>query len=175
MWFTWANLLTVVRLAIIGPCTLAVTTQQWMWAGALFAVAVATDLVDGPIARHFGQASSLGGLLDHATDALFVIVLLGALAFQNYLPWLLPCLVTAAFVQYTLDSRALAGRKLRTSWLGRGNGIAYFVVVGIPLIRNALDLAWPADVWIERLAWLLICTSIISMFDRARTWFVAAK
>jgi len=175
MWFTWANLLTVVRLASIGPCAAAVIAERWVWAGTLFALAVASDLFDGPIARRFAQASSLGGLLDHATDALFVMVLLGALAFQNYVPWVLPCLVSAAFVQYMLDSQALAGRKLQASWLGRGNGIAYFVVVGIPLIRNALELTWPADVWIERLAWLLICTSIISMFDRAITWFVAAK
>lgn len=174
MWFTWANLLTVVRLASIGPCAYAVVTGSWQWAGALFAIAVATDLFDGPVARRFNHASALGGLLDHASDALFVIVLLGALAHQSYVPWLLPCLVAAAFLQYTLDSSALRGQHLRTSWLGRANGIAYFVVVGIPLIRNALELSWPADAWIQHLAWLLVTTSVISMFDRARAWFVAA-
>jgi phosphatidylglycerophosphate synthase len=175
MWFTWANLLTVVRRASIGPCAFAVITGSWLWAGALFVVAVATDLLDGPVARRFNHASELGGLLDHATDALFVVVMLATLAHHNYLPWLLPCLVTAAFLQYTLDSRALQGRKLRMSWLGRGNGIAYFVPVGIVLIRNALELAWPADIWVERLAWLLVGTSVISIFDRARAWFVTAK
>ncbi len=109
MWFTWANLLTVVRFASIGPCAAAVIAERWVWAGTLFALAVVSDLFDGPIARRFAQASSLGGLLDHATDALFVMVLLGALAYQNYVPWVLPCLVSAAFLQYMLDSRALAG------------------------------------------------------------------
>ena len=175
MWFTWANLLTFARLLSIGPCAVAVITDNWPWAAGLFVAAVATDLLDGPLARRFNHASALGGLLDHATDALFVMVLLGALAHQAYLPWLLPCLVAAAFVQYMLDSRVLAGHNLRTSWLGRGNGIAYFVVVGIPLIRNALELTWPADVWVERLAWLLIGTTVISIFDRARAWFVTAK
>jgi phosphatidylglycerophosphate synthase len=175
MWFTWANLLTLLRLVSIGPCAFAVVTGSWVWAGILFAVAVATDLLDGPVARQFNHASTLGGLLDHATDALFVTVLLGALAHQSYLPWVLPCLVAAAFLQYVSDSNALAGRKLRGSWLGRGNGIAYFVLVGIPLIRNALQLSWPADIWIDRLAWLLVATTVISIFERAREWFIAAK
>ena len=175
MLFTWANLLTVLRLASAGPCAYAVIAGSWMWAGGLFAIAVATDLLDGPVARRYNHVSNLGGLLDHATDALFVVVTLGALAHLGYLPWLLSCLVAAAFIQYTVDSQALAGSKLRTSWLGRCNGIAYYVVVGIPVIRNALELAWPDDVWIDRLAWLLVITTVISMFDRARAWFVAAK
>lgn len=175
MWFTWANLLTVLRLASAGPCAYAVVVGSWRWAAALFTVAAITDLLDGPVARRYNHASNLGGLLDHATDALFVVVALGALAHLEYLPWLLPCLVTAAFIQYTVDSEALAGSKLRTSWLGRNNGVAYYVVVGIPVIRNALELTWPDDVWIERLAWLLIITTVVSMFDRARAWFIAAK
>ena len=44
-------------------------------------------------------------------------------------PLVLPGLVAAAFVQYTLDSRALAGQRLRASALGRWNGIAYFVLL----------------------------------------------
>jgi phosphatidylglycerophosphate synthase len=175
MWFTWANLLTALRLVCIGPCAYMVLTERWAMAAALFTVAVASDLLDGPLARHFNHASAIGGLLDHATDACFVIVLLGALAYQNYLPWLLPCLVGAAFAQYMLDSQALAGHHLRTSWLGRSNGIGYFVLVGIPVFRNALELSWPADVWIELLGWLLVTTSVISMFDRARAWLVTAK
>jgi phosphatidylglycerophosphate synthase len=175
MWFTWANLLTVLRLASIGPCAYAVVTAHWQWAGGLFVLAVATDLLDGVVARRFNHASALGGLLDHSTDALFVVVLFVALAYQNHVPYLLPGLVAAAFIQYMLDSRSLDGRRLRTSWLGRGNGIAYFVVIGTVLIRNALELTWPADIWIERLAWLLIATSLISIFDRARVWLVTAK
>ena len=175
MWFTWANLLTVLRLASIGPCAYAALTASWAWAAALFSLAVITDFLDGPVARRFNHESPLGGLLDHATDALFVVVLLGALAHLGYLPWLLPCLVAVAFAQYMLDSRALSGRKLRTSWLGRCNGIAYYVVAGVAVIRNALQLTWPDDVWIERLAWLLIITSIVSMFDRARAWLLTAR
>lgn len=175
MWLTWANLLTGIRLISAAPCACAVITASWWWASLFFAVAVVTDLLDGPMARRCDQATGLGGLLDHASDATFVVVLLGALAHQNYLPWLLPCLVAIAFIQYTLDSRALQGKQLQSSLLGRLNGIAYFVVAGTPVIRNALELAWPTDFWILLMAWSLVITSVLSIFDRARTWLLTAK
>ena len=49
MWFTWANLLTVLRLAAVGPCAWAVLTGHWQLAAGLFLLAVVTDLADGPI------------------------------------------------------------------------------------------------------------------------------
>ncbi len=169
MWWTWANLLTLLRLCSIAPCVWGIASGHWVVAAITFTIAVGTDLLDGPVARRFDHASALGGLLDHATDALFVSACLLALALVGHVPLALPVLVAAAFVQYTLDSRALAGKHLRASWLGRGNGIAYFVAVGIPVIRNALGWSWPPDAWITLLGWLLVLTSLISMLDRAVT------
>jgi phosphatidylglycerophosphate synthase len=39
---------------------------------------VATDWLDGRIARRFGETSALGGFLDHVTDAAFVSLGLAA-------------------------------------------------------------------------------------------------
>lgn len=166
MWKTWANLLTAIRTLSIAPCAWAIVSGHWPLAAALFVVAALTDLLDGPLARRFGHASALGGLLDHATDALFVVVAVAALAWAGYGNWLLAPLIAAAFIQYALDSRVLAGQQLRASWLGRNNGILYFVLVGIPVIRNALTLSWPADLWINLFSWLLVATTLTSMLDR---------
>ena len=43
-----------------------------------------------------------------------------------------------AFVQYAVDSRVQESRPLRASSLGRWNGIAYFVLLGVPVLRDAL-------------------------------------
>jgi len=166
MWITWANLLTLIRLSCAIPSAWAIGAGAWPTAALLFALAVITDLLDGPVARRFRHVSQIGGLLDHATDAIFVSISLGALAVVGAVNALLPALVAAAFLQYVMDSRALAGRHLRTSMLGRANGVAYFVLVGIPVVRNALDLGWPADAWIQALAWLLTATTLLSMGDR---------
>jgi phosphatidylglycerophosphate synthase len=167
MWITWANLLTAIRLLAIAPSVWAISTGRWGIAGTLFALAVVTDLLDGPLARRYHHASAMGGLFDHATDALFVSLNLAALALVGLLnPWL-SGLVALAFIQYMFDSRVIAGAALKTSFLGKNNGIAYYVAVGIPVIREALEFQWPADQWIALLGWLLVATTLTSMTDRA--------
>lgn len=173
VWLTWANALTALRLLLAGPCAWLAGNGRWTAAAWLFSIAIVTDLLDGPAARRFDQASALGGLADHATDALFVTVLLAALSWVSPVPWLLPVLVAAAFLQYVMDSRALAGRALRTSWLGRANGIGYFILAGAVVYRNALDLAWPSAALVEALGWLLVFATATSMLDRARVWLTA--
>lgn len=173
MWATWANLLTALRLASIGPCAYGAWTENWWLAAFCFTLAAISDFFDGWLARKYQQASSFGGLFDHATDAAFVTLVLAALS-GPAVPWILPVLIPLAFGQYLLDSRALGGHKLRTSWLGRNNGIAYFVLAGIPIIRNAFGLSWPNDFSVGLFGWLLVATTGISMIDRARVW-IAAK
>ena len=168
-WLTWANGLTLLRLLAIGPAAWAILNGHWSLAAGLFVLAAVTDLADGPLARRYDHASPLGGLFDHGTDALFVSTTLGALAVAGYLNPYLPALVALAFIQYMFDSKALAGAELRTSILGRNNGIAYFVMVGIPVIREALGLNWPPLGWIAALAWLLVLSTSLSMLDRAVT------
>jgi CDP-diacylglycerol--glycerol-3-phosphate 3-phosphatidyltransferase len=165
-WFTWANGLTGVRLGCAPLVAHAILAGQGAVAALLFVLAVVTDFADGPLARRRGEASPLGGLFDHATDALFVTTGLSALACHGVVPWLLPLGVAAAFTQYAVDSKAVAGRPLRASFLGRWNGIAYFVALGIPVIRDGLGLGWPGDGLVLALGWALVATTAVSMADR---------
>lgn len=167
VWRTWANALTALRLLAAPLCAAAIATGADAAAGLLFALAVVTDYVDGPLARRRGEASAFGGLLDHATDATFVSLCLAALAYRGAAPALLPLLIPLAFVQYMLDSRALAGAPLRASFLGRWNGIAYFVALGIPVVRDALSIGWPPDAWVLAFGWVLVASTLASMSDRA--------
>ena len=116
----------------------------------------------------------IGGLLDHSTDALFCTVGLGALAWTGVVPVALPCLVAAAFVQYVLDSRSITGQPLRASFLGRWNGIFYFVpllvisVSRLGLPRNTVALLMLAA---GSLCYALVASTVVSVVDRA----IAAK
>jgi hypothetical protein len=83
----------------------------------------------------------------------------------------LPFLVAVAFSQYLLDSRALAGRPLRASFPGRWNGIFYFVLIGIPLVRDALGLGWPGAGLVVLIGWALVASTLVSMADRAWALF----
>lgn len=166
-WWTLANGLTLIRLLLAPALVTALARRDAAMALALYSTAVVTDLVDGRIARLRGEVSPLGGVFDHATDALFVASGLFALAHRGVVPWALPVLLLLAFVQYSVDSRIAAGRPLRASRLGRWNGIAYFVVLGAPIVRDGVGWAAPDDGWIRWLGLALVASTVLSMADRA--------
>jgi phosphatidylglycerophosphate synthase len=164
---TLANGLTAVRLALAPGLAAAILADAAGTAAVVFALAVATDLADGRVARRRTEVSSLGGALDHAVDATFVAAGAAALAARGALPALLPWLIAAAFLQYAFDSRTPEGA-LRGSRLGRFNGIAYYAIVAVPIVRDALGLGWPGPRLVLGLGWLLVATTILSMADRIR-------
>ena len=168
--YTWANLLTGVRLAAIPVSVWAVIYAQWNTALIVFVFAAVTDLLDGPVARRLNEASPLGGLFDHATDAAFVTCTLAACAAYHVVPWPLVFLIPAAFLQYTFDSHVLAGQSLRTSSLGRINGIAYFVLTGTVVVREGVGLSWPPLALVNAFGWLLVISTLLSMADRWEPW-----
>ena len=174
-WLTLANATSALRLVLVPVSVYAVFAQRWLLAAAIFVVAVTSDFLDGFLARRRGTVSALGGVLDHAADALYVAATLWAVAYAeaqlrlDVVPGILPLFIVLAFLQYLLDSRALAGKSLRTSQLGRINGIAYFVLLGAIVFRNALELKWlPGEV----LYWAglaILLSTLASMLDRLRT------
>lgn len=165
-WRTRANALTALRLALAPALAHAIAAGHAPLATALFFAAVATDLADGPVARRYGESSALGGLLDHGVDATLCVLGLAAHASLGVVPWALPPLVAIAFAQYVLDSKTLAGRPLRASALGRWNGIAYFVAVAVPIVRDTLGWSWPGPGLVWWLAAGLVATTLVSILDR---------
>ncbi len=166
-WCTRANALSLLRLCCAPALAAAIVAQHAGIATALFALAVATDFADGAVARRYGEVSPLGGLLDHAIDATFCVLALCAHAAAGIVPWALPVFVAAAFAQYVLDSKSLAGMPLRASRLGRWNGIAYFVAVAVPIVRDTLGWSWPGATLVWWLAAALVVSTLLSMADRA--------
>jgi phosphatidylglycerophosphate synthase len=172
-WLTPANALTLLRLLAALPFVLAVRAGEPMLAAWVFAGASASDFADGRLARRRGESSALGGLLDHAVDATFVCAGAAALASVGVLPpWLAP-LIAIAFAQYALDSRPTRVRGLRASGLGRWNGIGYYVIVAVPVVRDALGLAWPGAGLVRALGWALVVSTLVSIADRLQAVRVA--
>ena len=173
-WLTAANVISLARLAATPFSLAAVLDGNWRLAGLIFASAVASDFLDGIIARWRNTVSNLGGVLDHTADAVFVAVTLWGIAYlevgagTDVVPGILPWLIVLAFLQYVFDSKALSGQPLRTSWLGRVNGIAYYVVAGTVIGRNALGIDWLADEAIYWAALAILVSTLASMFDRLR-------
>ncbi len=169
-WLTRANGLSLLRLLGAPWLVAALCAGRAEVAAVLLVGIFASDFADGWVARRYGEVSPLGGFIDHGTDALVATSGLAALAHLGSVPWPLPFLVAAAFLQYVLDSRTLAGRPLRASRLGRWNGIAYLVLLAVPVFRDALSIGFPADPWVRAAGWLLVASSAVSMAMRWRAW-----
>ncbi len=168
-----AHAITSLRLLAVVPAAWAFSRTgsipAWVLA-LLVAVAIASDLIDGKVARRTGSASARGMLFDHTTDCLFVTAGLAGAATARLIPMILPVLVPFAFAQYVLDSYLLhRQRQLRMSSLGRWNGIFYFAplvmiaiaALGLPLLSElARLLVYPCAV-------LLSVSTVASIADRA--------
>lgn len=79
MKFNLATILTLVRIAaipVIVICFYWHSPQARPIAGIVFGVAAITDLLDGYIARKYGQTSRFGAFLDPVADKLMVSIVL---------------------------------------------------------------------------------------------------
>jgi len=169
-----ANLLTAIRLLLVLPVVLAIAdadlVPHWLLL-VMILVAIASDYFDGKVARARNTASSRGMLFDHGTDFIFVTSALFALSFIGLATIFLPALIVVAFSQYVLDSYFLFKQKqLRMSYLGRWNGILYFVPL---LLYSASRLEWLAafepqiGLFINAICYALLLSTVASIIDRA--------
>jgi cardiolipin synthase (CMP-forming) len=97
---TTANQLTMLRIVFVPVFVILLVYQETGWALATFMAAGLTDVLDGVIARRFGQKTSVGALLDPIADKLLMtasIVLLSMpqMEFQTMIPrWLMIIMIS---------------------------------------------------------------------------------
>lgn len=169
-----ANLLTAIRLLLAIPVAWSFAVPAIfppLWLALFLLVAIGSDYFDGIVARATNTASARGQLFDHGTDFVFVTAGLSGASIAGTVHPLLPLLIIIAFSQYVLDSYFLFKQKqLRMSFLGRWNGIFYFVpLVLIALSRLGVFTSFQGtfDSAIPTLVYALILTTVASIIDRA--------
>lgn len=163
-----ANAISASRIALTPLVAWALLEDHTGLTLSGLALVIASDLLDGVVARRRHEVTAFGMLLDHSADALFVTVLAAVGAHLGLLPAAFAPIIALAFMQYALDSRTLEQRTLRPSRLGRINGIAYYVIVAAAIV---IHLVLP-DVAIARAAvmtggWFLVISSLVSIAERA--------
>ncbi len=169
---TLPNMLSLSRIGFAAAIAWSLLRDLPWLAPALFACAVATDFMDGALARRRRQVTALGTRLDHGSDALFVTALCATLAHLGVLPWLLPALIALAAFQYLFDSPPRAA--LRASGIGRVNGIGYFVIVGAAIVVHVYAPTPGNIAALNLFAWIAIVTTLASIAERA-IYAIAAR
>jgi CDP-diacylglycerol--glycerol-3-phosphate 3-phosphatidyltransferase len=167
---TVPNLLTFVRLAL-APVA-AVLAYSSAGAGracalGIFLFAMATDVVDGLIAKLPGQSSRLGLYLDPVTDKIIVLTMFFVLADLELLPlWMAVLMLARELVVDGLRSAAAtSGQVVGSNIMGKTKGILQTVCIGLGL---ALRTLWvdPPLAWL----WVTACTGLTLLV----VWIFAA-
>jgi len=126
------------------------------WATGVFIVAMATDWLDGRIARRRGHSSSLGTLLDPVADKLLVLSVLITLIDQHVFPaWMVVAIVAREFL--------VSG--LRLAALERGVVIAARDLGKLKTWSQAVAAAVggfaAAGLWSDRVAWWALLVAVV--------------
>jgi cardiolipin synthase len=165
---TVPNALSAFRILLIPVFVGLLLNEGTEEAGILlFAVVLATDWVDGYIARRTNQVTNLGKILDPVADRLAIAAGLIALMVRGAVPVWAGLLVIARDLAVLIAGGFLAARsgvRIEVRWIGKAATMA--LMIGIPMI------AWANfGLWLEGatrvVGWTLYVVGIVLYYTAA--------
>jgi cardiolipin synthase len=144
-------------------------------AAGLLAVLGATDWIDGYIARHFNQVSTLGKVLDPVADRLLFFVGVVGILVDGSVPWVVAVLVIfreALVSVATLALAALGARRIDVTWVGKAG--TFGLMVAFPLfLAGESTVGWRDTA--EVLAWIAVVPGLLLSYYSAVTYVPLAR
>jgi cardiolipin synthase len=156
------NLLCVLRMLLVYPTALGILEGRYQFVLALFLLAAFTDGVDGFLARQFGWATELGGILDPLADKLLMVGMFLCMSVAGLVPWWLTALVLLR--DLVIVSGAIAYRMLFGTLHGQPTVSSKFntlcqVLFCLVVISQAA-YGWPPPAIVALGALVLVTTSV---------------
>ena len=151
---TIPNAISALRIALIPVFVALIVDENTTTAGLImFGLVVATDWVDGTIARRTGQVSELGKVLDPVADRLAIAAGLIALAVRGVFPVWAAVLILVRDVAVLVVGVFLLTRRhvrIEVRWIGKVATFSLMVAVpavawgalGLPLAGAATAVGW---------------------------------
>jgi len=153
---TVPNAISAARIASIPVFVALILDHDTTTPGLiLFAIVVATDWIDGMIARRTGQVSDLGKVLDPVADRLAIAAGLIGLVLRGIFPlWAAAAILVRDLTVLVGGAVALARRGLRLEvrWIGKLATFSLMAAIpmvswgslGLPLAATATVGGWAA-------------------------------
>lgn len=177
------NLLTLLRIFFV-PLLVATLLAEnlgarWqgmipatrdMFALAIFLAAAATDLLDGYLARRWGQVTTVGTLLDPIADKLLISAALISLVDIHRVPaWIVIVIIGREFAVSGLRSiAASSGYTIRASDLGKTKMSAQVAAIALVIGGGR----WPAlDQFALPAMWVVMLFAVVSAADYFRKFW----
>jgi CDP-diacylglycerol--glycerol-3-phosphate 3-phosphatidyltransferase len=148
---------------------------RW-WAGLLFIVAIATDGIDGHLARKHHIVTDLGKLLDPIADKVLTGFAFIGLSVLGELPWGITAVVLIREIGITVHRLLVASdHVVAAAWMGKLKTLAQAVALSLallPLWTLAGDWIW----WINGITMTLaVVLTVASGIDYVVTAIRAAR
>jgi cardiolipin synthase len=175
---TVPNGLTMIRLVLIPVFVLLLLRPHragWYPAALLMGALGVTDGIDGYVARHFHQVSSLGKVLDPLADRLLLgvgaisIIAVGAVPVWVAVAALTREVLVAAGFLYVA---AAGGRHMQVQWAGKAGTFALMCALPLFLGGHAND-DWHGIA--EALAWVCVIPGLVLGWYAAVTYVPKAR
>lgn len=162
---TIPNLLSFARIALIPVFVWLIVDRETTFVGlVLFGVVVATDWVDGAIARATGQVSELGKVLDPVADRLAIAAGLVALVIRDAFPlWAALMIVVRDGLILLAAGLVLAVRRLRLEVRSMGKVATFTLMVAIGAIAWG-SLGYPFEAAFLACGWASFTVGIVEYY-----------
>jgi phosphatidylglycerophosphate synthase len=169
-----ANALTGLRVVLTPAFVVAVWRGDahivtGVLAVAIFAIAAASDVFDGRLARRWGSATNGGRAFDHFADIGFILAALSTYAALGTTPWWVPAVIAVTFAFYVLDSWSYPGTgalRLVSSRIGHASGVLNYGLVGILVCNNTAGIQLLSAAVLRELFWLVPIYSTLAVVAR---------
>ena len=148
---------------------------RW-WAAALFIVAIATDGIDGYIARRYEIVTDLGKLLDPIADKVLTGFAFIGLSILAELPWWITIVVLVREVGITVHRLVVASdHVVAAAWMGKLKTVAQAVALSLALLPLATIVGdW--IVWVNIVTmWIAVILTVASGIDYVVTELRGAR
>lgn len=159
------NILTCLRLAALPVLVVVLVRAEGPtapWAGLLFGIVGATDLLDGWLARRFHAETRFGRIADPLADRLLVIVgLVGLVLLGRFHP-IGPAILIARDVLIVAAYAGLmrVGIEMRVDMAGKVSSALAMVATGGAMLLDQL--------WVDVIFWAAVALSVATFANYAR-------
>jgi CDP-diacylglycerol--glycerol-3-phosphate 3-phosphatidyltransferase len=138
---------------------------RW-WAAVLFIVAIATDGIDGWIARRYRIVTDLGKLLDPIADKVLTGFAFLGLSILGELPWWVTIIVLVREVGITVHRLIVASdHVVAAAWMGKLKTLAQAVALSLALLP-LWTLVGDWILWVNIVTmWIAVLLTVASGID----------
>lgn len=139
------NKLTLLRVLMIPLYIAAMLLLPFPWnaliGAAIYAIASATDAIDGHLARKNNQITDFGKFLDPLADKMLVITALVLLQHFGMIPPIFTVIIIARELMVTsirLIAASSAGKVIAAGWMGKAKTVTQMVATLLLMVEPVI-------------------------------------